>query len=110
MEAIRTVPDEQWLGAKSFGSLQITERMIQLTSWEKPRRVVLGRRHHGCKKSKASRKKGNSKTCCKESCTCEEKSKKVKLFTKRICVGVYILNIRSFCFRDVIELFDQKMD
>ncbi len=44
MEAIRTVPDEQWLGAKSFGALQITERMIQLTSWEKPRRVVLGRR------------------------------------------------------------------
>ncbi len=44
MEAIRAVSDEQWLGAKSFGALQITERMIQLSSWDKPRRVVLGRR------------------------------------------------------------------
>lgn len=44
MEAIKTVPEEQWLGAKSFGAMQITERMIQLTTWDKPRRVVLGRR------------------------------------------------------------------
>ncbi len=44
MEAVRAVPEEQWVGAKSFGALQITEKMIQLTTWEKPRRVVLGRR------------------------------------------------------------------
>jgi hypothetical protein len=43
-EAVRTVPDEQWNGAASFGSLQVTEVSLQLTTWEKPRRLIIGRR------------------------------------------------------------------
>jgi hypothetical protein len=44
MEAVRTVPDEQWSGAASFGSMQVTEVSLQLTTWEKPRRLIIGRR------------------------------------------------------------------
>jgi len=44
MEAIHKVTDEQWLGAKSFGALTLTEKPIQLSTWDKPRRVILGRR------------------------------------------------------------------
>lgn len=44
MEAIRMVSDEEWAGAMSFGALQITEKMLTLTSWQKPRRIILGRR------------------------------------------------------------------
>jgi len=44
IEAIRKVSDEQWDGAATFGAMQITEPDLQLTSWEKPRRIILGRR------------------------------------------------------------------
>jgi len=44
MEAIRTLTEKDWEGAMSFGSLQIAEKMIQLTTWKSARRVVLGRR------------------------------------------------------------------
>lgn len=44
MEAIRTITEEQWEGAQSFGVLQVTETLLQLTGWEHPRRIVLGRR------------------------------------------------------------------
>jgi hypothetical protein len=43
-EAIMKVSDEQWDGAATFGAMQITELDLQLTSWEKPRRIILGRR------------------------------------------------------------------
>ncbi len=44
LEAIHKVTEEQWLGSKSFGALTITEKHIQLSTWDKPRRVMLGRR------------------------------------------------------------------
>jgi hypothetical protein len=40
--------------------------------------------------AKKSNGEAHRKNCCTESGTCEEKSKKVKLLTKRIRVGVYI--------------------
>lgn len=43
-EAIRAVSEEQWDGAATFGAMQITELELQLTTWEKKRRVILGRR------------------------------------------------------------------
>jgi hypothetical protein len=44
MEAVRAVSDEQWKGAASFGAMQVTEVSLQLTNWEKPRRIIIGRR------------------------------------------------------------------
>jgi len=44
LEAVHTVSEEQWEGARSFGAMMVTERSIQLTTWEKPRRVIIGRR------------------------------------------------------------------
>lgn len=44
MEAVHAVSDEQWSGAASFGSMQVTEVSLQLTTWEKPRRIIVGRR------------------------------------------------------------------
>lgn len=43
-EAIRSVSEREWAGAMSFGALQITEKTLTLTSWNSPRRVILGRR------------------------------------------------------------------
>jgi hypothetical protein len=44
MEAVRAVSDEQWEGATTFGAMQLTEVELALTTWEKPRRIILGRR------------------------------------------------------------------
>ena len=44
MEAIRTVTELEWNGAMSFGALQIMEKQIKLTTWNKERRIILGRR------------------------------------------------------------------
>ena len=44
MEAIRAVSEEQRDGAATFGAMQITELELELTTWEKKRRVILGRR------------------------------------------------------------------
>lgn len=44
MEAVRAVSDEKWKGAASFGAMQVTELSLQLTNWEKPRRIIIGRR------------------------------------------------------------------
>ena len=44
MEAVRAVSEKQWDGAASFGAMQITEQELQLTTWEKKRRIILGRR------------------------------------------------------------------
>ena len=43
-EAVRTVTDEQWEGAATFGAMQVTEVQLQLTGWAKSRRIILGRR------------------------------------------------------------------
>lgn len=44
LEAVHAVSEEQWEGARSFGAMMVTERSLQLTTWEKPRRVIIGRR------------------------------------------------------------------
>ena len=43
-EAIRSVSDEQWQGPASINALQLAECQLQLSGWNKKRRVVLGRR------------------------------------------------------------------
>jgi hypothetical protein len=41
LEAVRAVSEEQWQGAASFGSMQVTEVSLQLTTWAKPRRIII---------------------------------------------------------------------
>jgi hypothetical protein len=46
-KALAMVPEESWQGEFAHGVLQVAEAEIQLTSWNRPRRVVLGRRLQG---------------------------------------------------------------
>lgn len=43
-EAISKVTEEQWLGAASFGALQVAETRLKLHGWSRERRIVVGRR------------------------------------------------------------------
>ena len=44
LEAIGSIGKEKWEGPESINALQLSESRLQLKGWEKPRRVVLGRR------------------------------------------------------------------
>lgn len=46
-KAIQLIPQEQWKGKPGEGMLQLAEVHLQLSGWDCPRRVVLGRRHQG---------------------------------------------------------------
>lgn len=43
-EAIHKVKDDEWQGAASINALQLAECKLQLSTWDRERRVVLGRR------------------------------------------------------------------
>lgn len=43
---IKSVTEEEWLGAKSRGLLQVVDKEIMLSGWTKSRRVILSRREH----------------------------------------------------------------
>lgn len=41
------IDEEDWHGNSSYGVLQTAEKMLKLSTWDKPRRVVFGRRIQG---------------------------------------------------------------
>ncbi len=43
-KAIYSIKDEDWQGCSSYGILQTSERQLQLSDWDKPRRVVFTRK------------------------------------------------------------------
>lgn len=43
-DLINSIEEDKWLGECSAGLLQVTESIIELSGWSKPRRVILGRR------------------------------------------------------------------
>lgn len=45
--AFNAIADSQWQGCPEYGVLQVAEHQLKLPSWEKPRRVVFGRRLQG---------------------------------------------------------------
>ena len=45
--AFAEINEDDWQGNSSFGVLQTAEKMLQLPSWDRPRRVVFGRRLQG---------------------------------------------------------------
>lgn len=52
--AFATIDENDWQGNANFGMLQTAEKMLQLPSWERPRRVVFGRRLQGVISAEAS--------------------------------------------------------
>ena len=45
--AFAEIDEDQWQGNRDFGVLQVAEKILQLPSWDNPRRVVFGRRLQG---------------------------------------------------------------
>jgi hypothetical protein len=45
--AFAKINEDDWHGTDCFGVLQTAEKMLQLPSWDRPRRVVFGRRLQG---------------------------------------------------------------
>lgn len=43
-KAVLSICEDDWEGPEGYHLLQITEKMVQISTWDKPRRVVLGRR------------------------------------------------------------------
>ncbi len=45
--AIAKIPENAWQGIPTYGVLQVAETTLQLDGWQRPRRVILGRRLNG---------------------------------------------------------------
>jgi hypothetical protein len=44
MEAVSSIPEDEWQGERGFGAPQVAERELQLHGWTKKRRVILSRK------------------------------------------------------------------